>query len=80
MFGMLCDSVDVLFNSPKERHMETVVLALKVSLVSTSWILAIVALVQLGKLRQDHERTKSVLKATMVEIERLRDQLPGAKA
>lgn len=51
--------------------METVILALKISAFTTPTILAIVALVQVGNLKRDHGRTKSVLKAAMTEIERL---------
>lgn len=60
--------------------MNPILTVLLLSLVTTPTILAIVALVQLGHLKQDHERTKSVLKATMAEIERLRQKLPGADA
>jgi hypothetical protein len=60
--------------------MEPIILALKVSLISTPLILAIVALVQISGMKRDLGRTKSVLKAAMVEIERLRQQLPDTEA
>lgn len=52
--------------------------ALKLSLLTTPTILAIVALVQLGRLKSDLGRTKSVLKAAMVEIERLSRKIPDS--
>lgn len=51
--------------------MDIIMLGLKIAMFTTPTILAIVALVQLGGLKSDHGRTKSVLKAAMVEIERL---------
>lgn len=54
---------------------ELIIPALKISLLTTPTILAIVALVQIGSLKSDLGRTKSVLKAAMVEIERLSRKL-----
>ncbi|MDF7809232.1 hypothetical protein P4E94_17440 [Pontiellaceae bacterium B12219] len=51
--------------------MDIILLGLKITMFTTPTILAIVALVQLGNLKSDHGRTKSVLKAAMIEIERL---------
>lgn len=59
--------------------MEQLLSVLKISAVTTPLILVIVALVQLGKLKQDHERTKSVLKAVMKEIDRLQRKLPDSE-
>jgi hypothetical protein len=59
--------------------MELIILALKISLVTTPTILAIIALVQISGMKRDLGRTKSVLKAAMTEIERLRDKLPDSE-
>lgn len=56
--------------------MEPIIFALKISLVTTPMILAIVALVQISGMKRELGRTKAVLKAAMIEIERLRDKLP----
>jgi hypothetical protein len=58
--------------------MEPVILVLKLSLVTTPTILAIVALVQVSGMKRELGRTTSVLKAAMAEIERLRALLPDA--
>lgn len=65
-----------LIRQKKEQIMEELIIpALKISLLTTPTILAIVALVQIGSLKSDLGRTKSVLKAAMVEIERLSRKL-----
>ncbi|VGO22583.1 hypothetical protein [Pontiella sulfatireligans] len=55
--------------------MDTIILALKISAVSTPAILAVVALVQISGMKCELGRTKSVLKAAMTEIERLTRKL-----
>ena len=60
--------------------MDIIMLGLKISMFTTPTILAIVALVQLGSLKSDHGRTKSVLKAAMVEIERLTRKIDALEA